>query len=240
MTATTGKVRATMRAARAAETRQRLLDAAVELFSEHGYDEVAVADIAKNAGVAHGLLFHYFGNKRGVYLAALREASHRIVQAQGLRTDLPAAGQIRAGFRAHLDYLAAHRGLALRLVLGGRTADPDAFEAFEAGRWRTIEGWSALLGLDPTVPALRMMLRAAAGAIDEATVYWLQNGEPFDTESMVDSLIPMVVAGLRAAAQLDCRLDIDGATQALLDAVRGTDRDITRTAGPRIRGTSRA
>ncbi|MBF6219983.1 hypothetical protein IU479_17905 [Nocardia abscessus] len=38
---------------------------------------------------------------------------------------------------------------------------------------------------------------------------------------MVDSLIPMVVAGLRAAAQLDCRLDIDAATQALLALYTG-------------------
>lgn len=81
MTATTGKRRTTMRAAQAAETRQRLIDAAVEAFSEQGYDEVAVADIAKAAGVAHGLLFHYFGNKRGIYLAALRDASDRIASS---------------------------------------------------------------------------------------------------------------------------------------------------------------
>ncbi|WP_280493368.1 TetR/AcrR family transcriptional regulator [Nocardia asiatica] len=217
MTATTGKRRTTMRAAQAAETRQRLIDAAVEAFSEQGYDEVAVADIAKAAGVAHGLLFHYFGNKRGIYLAALRDASDRIVQAQGLDPELPIVQQIRAGFRAHLSYLAAHRGLALRLVLGGRSADPEAFEAFEAGRWRTIEGWTTLLGLDPRIPALRMMMRSATGAIDEATLYWLQNGEPFDIESMIDALIPMVVAGLRAAAQLDPALDVDTATQAMLE-----------------------
>lgn len=220
MTATTGKGRTTMRAAQAAETRQRLLDAAVEAFSEHSYDEVAVADIAKAAEVAHGLLFHYFGNKRGIYLAALRDASARIVQAQGLDPELPIVQQIRAGFRAHLSYLAAHRGLALRLVLGGRSADPEAFEAFEAGRWQTIEGWTTLLGLDPEIPALRMMMRSATGAVDEATLYWLQNGEPFDIESMIDALIPMVVAGLRAAAQLDPALDVDTATQALLDSRR--------------------
>ncbi|MDE1674305.1 TetR/AcrR family transcriptional regulator [Nocardia gipuzkoensis] len=220
MTATTGKGRTTMRAAQAAETRQRLIDAAVAVFSEHSYDEVAVADIAKAAGVAHGLLFHYFGNKRGIYLAALRDASDRIVRVQGLNPELPIVQQIRAGFRAHLSYLAAHRGLALRLVLGGRSADAEAFEAFEAGRWQTIQGWTSLLGLDPQVPALRMMMRSAAGAIDEATLYWLQNGEPFDIESMIDALIPMVVAGFRAAAQLDPTLDVDTATQALLDSRR--------------------
>lgn len=217
MTATTAKRRTTTRAAQAAETRQRLIDTAVQLFSEHDYDDVAVADIAKAAGVAHGLLFHYFGNKRGIYLAAIRDASDKIVQAHGLRADLPAAQQIRTGLAAHFRYLAAHRGLALRLVLGGRGTDPETWEAFEAGRWRSIEGWTALLGLDPRVPALRMMMRSTIGALDEATAYWLQNAEPFDVESMVDCIIQMTVAGLRAAATLDPTLDVTAAVNTLLE-----------------------
>ncbi|MEV6256577.1 hypothetical protein ACIHAX_30195 [Nocardia sp. NPDC051929] len=53
---------------------------------------------------------------------------------------------------------------------------------FEAGRWRAIETWTALLGLDPENLALRMMMRSSIGALDEATVYWLQNNEPFEVE----------------------------------------------------------
>ncbi|WP_218022230.1 TetR family transcriptional regulator [Nocardia amamiensis] len=66
MAATRAGTRGTARAAQASETRQRLLDAAVRLFAERGYDEVAVADIAEAAGVAHGLLYHHFGNKREI------------------------------------------------------------------------------------------------------------------------------------------------------------------------------
>ena len=70
------------RAAQAAETRQRLVSrAAVDLFSARSYDRVAAGDIAKAAGVAHGLLFHYFGSKRGIYLHAIREAVDQLDEA---------------------------------------------------------------------------------------------------------------------------------------------------------------
>ena len=57
------------------------LDVALEAFSATHYEAVAVSDIAASAGVAHGLLFHYFKNKRGLYLAAMEEAAAPIAIA---------------------------------------------------------------------------------------------------------------------------------------------------------------
>jgi AcrR family transcriptional regulator len=49
-----------------ADKRQRILDAAVRVFAEHGYHGSRVGDIAEDAGVAHGLLYHYFSSKEEV------------------------------------------------------------------------------------------------------------------------------------------------------------------------------
>lgn len=205
------------RAAQAAETRQRLVVAAVELFAERSYDDVAVADICQAAGVAHGLLFHYFGNKRGIYMEAIRDTSHRILQTHVIRPEASPVGQIREAFTAQFRYLAAHRGLALRLVLGGRGADPEAWAVLEAGRWQTIEGWISLLGLDPQNKALRMMMRSVVGAIDEAAAYWLQSDEPFDVVVVVEGLMQLAAQALRSAAVLDPTLDIEATLGSLLD-----------------------
>lgn len=218
MAATAAKGNAT-RAERAAETRRRLIDAAVELFSEQGYEDVAVADIAKAAGVAHGLVFHHFGNKRGIYLEAMREASDTIVGVQATDSGLPLPRRIRAGLAAHLRYLAAHRGFALRLVLGGQAADPEAWDAFEVGRWRSIEQWAPAVGLDPGNAAVRMMLRSSIGALDQATVYWLRNDEPFEVESMVDCILELTVAAMHAAAKLDPTLDVTTAVAVISEAL---------------------
>jgi TetR/AcrR family fatty acid metabolism transcriptional regulator len=47
----------------AEEKRQLILDAAVRVFARKGYHTCRVGDIAEEAGVAHGLLYHYFDSK---------------------------------------------------------------------------------------------------------------------------------------------------------------------------------
>jgi AcrR family transcriptional regulator len=48
------------------EKRKRILEAAIRVFAEHGYHGARVGDIAGDAGVAHGLLYHYFASKDDV------------------------------------------------------------------------------------------------------------------------------------------------------------------------------
>jgi AcrR family transcriptional regulator len=48
------------------DKRKRILDAAVRVFAERGYHGSRVGDIAEDAGVAHGLLYHYFASKEDV------------------------------------------------------------------------------------------------------------------------------------------------------------------------------
>jgi len=48
------------------EKRKLILDAAIRVFAEHGYHGSRVGDIAEDAGVAHGLLYHYFASKEDV------------------------------------------------------------------------------------------------------------------------------------------------------------------------------
>jgi AcrR family transcriptional regulator len=50
----------------APDKRKLILDAAVRVFAEHGYHGARVGDIAEDAGVAHGLLYHYFASKEDV------------------------------------------------------------------------------------------------------------------------------------------------------------------------------
>ena len=56
----------TDRSIASAERRTRILDAAIRVFAEHGYHGARVGDIAEDAGVAHGLLYHYFASKDDV------------------------------------------------------------------------------------------------------------------------------------------------------------------------------
>ena len=55
----------------ATQRREQLLDVANDLFAERGYEEVSVEDIARSAGVTRGLVHHYFGGRKDVYIALL-------------------------------------------------------------------------------------------------------------------------------------------------------------------------
>jgi len=54
-------------------SRQRLLDAAAELFNSKGYAATTVREIVKAAGVTKPVLYYYFKNKEGIFLELMRE-----------------------------------------------------------------------------------------------------------------------------------------------------------------------
>lgn len=205
----------TKRAAQAAETRARLIDVAIEVFSDTDYDQVAVADIAARARVAHGLLFHYFGNKRGIYLAAVRATAEQLNAAFTFEPGSTPRELIHSALEQHLSYLHQHRGLALRLVLGGRGVDSEAWEIFEAARWQALGAFATLLRLDTANPALRVVGRAAVSAIDEAVVQWLDDTDVVDAQRLLAWMEALIVAVLGTAQVLDETFDLDGALHAL-------------------------
>lgn len=61
------------RTRRSARTRERILGAAVDVFARHGFHGARVADIAEEAGIAYGLVYHHFRNKDEILAAIFSE-----------------------------------------------------------------------------------------------------------------------------------------------------------------------
>ena len=59
----------------ATQTRQELLDAALRVFGQRGYQATRLQDIAEAAGVTRGAIYHHFGSKAELYTALVQEAS---------------------------------------------------------------------------------------------------------------------------------------------------------------------
>ena len=55
------------------DKRDKILQAALELFAEQGFRGTSTAQIAKHAGVATGTLFHHFESKEALYLELLSD-----------------------------------------------------------------------------------------------------------------------------------------------------------------------
>lgn len=60
------------------KVRDRLLGAAIRLFTERGYAATSVSEIVAAAGVTKPILYYYFKNKEGIYLEILRHAYGRL------------------------------------------------------------------------------------------------------------------------------------------------------------------
>jgi AcrR family transcriptional regulator len=105
------------------QTRRRLLDAATALFSRHG-EATSVRDIARAAGVTVGTVHHYFGNKQGLYDAAVVDATGALAAdlaplAQLLRDiaeQVQSTGAVADLVRSGFTHARQHRA-ALTLVM---------------------------------------------------------------------------------------------------------------------------
>jgi AcrR family transcriptional regulator len=67
------------------DRRQAILDAALQVFANHGYHSASVSMIAKEAGVSKGLMYNYFESKEAVLLTLVNDLFDRVVALIGLQ-----------------------------------------------------------------------------------------------------------------------------------------------------------
>lgn len=149
------------------QQRDRILHAAQRLFAARGYDGASAEAIAAEAGVAKGLIFHHFGSKAGLYLAAVGDAATRISAA--FFQDLPAPDpdlfqRLYAWSQRKVQVFRASPTL-YQLVLAAFAHPPDAVRGAleQYAAQGTAEGWALILdGVDtspfrPEVPPARAL-----------------------------------------------------------------------------------
>jgi len=80
-------------------TRDRILEAALSLFSEHGYRGATTAEIARQASVAEGTIYRYFRDKKDLFLACVEPV---IQEALRRESALPNEGTARERLRRRI------------------------------------------------------------------------------------------------------------------------------------------
>src|SRR5215211_7127684 len=91
------------------QRRAQLLALAKRAFSEQSYDEVSIDDLAREAKISKGLLYHYFPTKRDLYVAGLTEIANDLVAAiTAVPQDAAPADRVRLGLDAYLAHVMEH------------------------------------------------------------------------------------------------------------------------------------
>jgi AcrR family transcriptional regulator len=107
----------------AKDTRQKILEAALELFRERGFADATMRDIAARAGVATGLAYYYFKSKDAIVLAFYQRAREDLAVAlEAAQTDKRLASRLRALIDAKFAYFKPNRRFLGALM--AHAADP--------------------------------------------------------------------------------------------------------------------
>ena len=177
-------------AERSARTRSALLESAARGLSRHGYGNLVLEDVAREAGYTRGALYHQFKDKEDLALAVLRWAEETWVREVGdvaNRQDDP-VDALLAMARGHAVLCRrdiARVAMALRVEFSGRD-HPIALELerIQAGlvkRLARLIGAGRRQGSIPPGPPAKTVALALNGAL-EGTVIALAGQAPHDEE----------------------------------------------------------
>ncbi len=158
------------------ERRSQILQVAGELFGERPYSEVSVNDIAERAGIARGLMHHYFGSKRELYLEVVRQSA-RLPRVPLPDDDALASEEAwSSAVDGFLGMIGKNPDLWLTSVtVGAAERDDEVAAILDEAREILADQTLVVIGLEDRAddPSVRAFVRAWGGFVQELTVEWL-------------------------------------------------------------------
>ncbi|HEX2086724.1 MAG TPA: TetR/AcrR family transcriptional regulator [Solirubrobacteraceae bacterium] len=182
------------------ERRRQLLERATELFATHGYDELSMAKLAREAGISKPLLYHYFPSKRDLFEAVLGQAAEEHLRRIATDEALSPAEQLGAAVDAYLSWIEENRGAYEKLL---RSAGiPEVRELIDRVREETAQ--RILAGIVPDgdpPPKVRAAVRAWLWYMDGVCLDWVREKDLGRDE--VHGLLLGTLLGALTAAGFD-------------------------------------
>jgi len=186
-------------------TRDKILQAALEVFAQKGYHRALVDDIVRTSRTSKGAVYHHFPNKEALFLALVDEFSARLAEAvaTGIAGAHGALGKVEAALTAGLETFARHRDLARILLLESVSLGP----AYQGKRLEVHGRFAALIQAylddavaEGSIPPLdtRVATLAWLGAVNEVVIQWLYSGRPDLTTEAVPALTPLLLRSIGA------------------------------------------
>ena len=164
-------------------TRDRLIQAAMDVFAERGYHGATVDNIVAASETSKGAFYHYFSSKQAIFLSLL-DRLVQMVEAgveQAIEQEAGALAKVEAALRVVLEVASARRDLARILLIEAAALGPE----FEQSRLGIHRRFAALIqryldraAADGAIPPQDTRAAAAAwiGAINEVITQQLAQG----------------------------------------------------------------
>jgi AcrR family transcriptional regulator len=199
-----------MATAKAEETRNRILDGALRLFRERGFEETTMRDVAAEAGVATGAAYYYYRSKQDLVLAFYLRTDEESREAftNAIRSSKELKKRLRGIIDAKFEQFAEHRGLLTTLLKTG--VDPrDPLSPFgeetrqvreDSIAWyaRALDGSDVSVSKDLAAHLPRLLWMYHMGLI----YHWIVDPSPGQrrTERITDATLELVVQLLKVSS----------------------------------------
>jgi AcrR family transcriptional regulator len=182
------------------ERRRQLVAIGLAKIVETPIQDLSMDDIATEAGISRGLLFHYFPTKTDFYLACIAAAGRRM-----LRTTAPDEGTtgeepVETVTRPMVEQIERRRGFYLALVHGHGVADPRVSEVMDSVRDGSTERVMSALDVPE---ARRDVVRAWWAYTEDRALTWsaVPTGErPVPLSQLVEECVAALHALLRISS----------------------------------------
>ena len=165
------------------DRRRQLVGIGLSKIIDTPIQDLSMDQIAAEAGISRGLLFHYFPTKTDFYLACIGAAGRRILRNTAPAEDDDGPTQVRTMVTAMVQQIDRRRAFYLTLVHGSGVADPRLAEVHESVRSVSTDRVVAALGLDA---GLHEVVHAWWAYVEDRALTWSASPPDARTRTLGD------------------------------------------------------
>ncbi len=178
-------------------TRSRVLEAALSVFSQKGYHETTMDEVAKAAQVSKGALYLHFPSKQSLFSALVETASAMLTEEmqRAMAPHQSHRAQLKAAVEAAFALVERYRAVA-RLVFVRGSSDPLLEHQIYQVHQRMVDLIRARLG-EAGVPDAHLVALAWVGAIYEVLVWWLHEESTTSLTALAAPLTRLLLRSIR-------------------------------------------
>ena len=179
------------------ERRRRLLELGGRLFTEHAYDKLSMARIAREAGISKALLYHYFPSKSEYFRATVTAEAERLAELTEPDPDLPPLEALTASLDAYLGWIEENAESFAKLMESA-TGSSEVRDLVDEVRRATANRLLEAIAPDGPTPQVRTAVAGWVRFMDGACVDWLAHRD-MDRETVRNLLLGTLGGTLMAA-----------------------------------------
>ncbi|QIS05973.1 TetR family transcriptional regulator [Nocardia brasiliensis] len=178
------------------ERRVQLITLGAEMLAERALEDISVDDIAKQAGISRGLLFHYFASKNEFHEAIALHVNSEFLTAIAPDRSLGLFDMLRDAVERYVAYVEENQAAYHAVLRGPFSYKPGTLTLVNESRSAIAEIVLAETPIpldDPDRPRLALAVRGWIAFVEETILTWISD-KPVSREQLIELIVESLPA----------------------------------------------